>query len=1318
MTRKLLLCSILMTFFIFGCNVDINPGSGGFKISTTSHDFGIVTIGDIVQFDLVLTNKTSDRISLNLIQLEGADLSDFVVAEGGNYPLDVDPTNEHTITISFSPSSDGLKNAVLRIGYGNNQFFEVVLDGEGILAEGLLLLPSFYDFGSNPVGDSSEVNITLNNGTDDNLVVSVAEIQGMDADSFSVVSGGPVPIEVSARSIHVFTVQFMPVSEGNKNVMLHIELDDGITVLESGLFGIGLVSAGIEVTPPNYDFGKVGLKATVSNSFILKNTGNGNLVLTSISVTDDLYNNYEISHGTLINPITLSPKDTHEFSVSFTPLSVGKKAAKISISYLGIGSPYLGDIVGTGSDQPTLSPDNHDFGSIQIGETSAPFTFTFTNPTLVALDVTNIAITGSEASAYASDPKGAGVWTVNSDGGTLQINVTFTPTKEGMHNATINITAGNVYSGTLSGNGIAVPSFRINPPSSYNYGAVITGTTDTFEFTVTNDGSGVLSLTTVELLNNSEGNFAIVSGGSGSNIQPGATHKIKVSFTPKTNGSKSATMRIVHNAPGSPASISLLGEGSNVALTPGNWDFGNVEIGTTSSPHTFTVTNSTASSITITNIGFTGPDAARFNSVPSGTINQVVAGNNGTYHFTVTCRPTTTGVINATLTVIHSLGSLFANVQGEGIENPVLQVTPTSKNFGTIRLGSDAYQNFDVTNSGTGTLTLTSISLINNSGGDFVIVSGGGSSINITTGTHTIRIKFEPLAFGNQGATLRIVHNGTGNPTSPFDIPLSGVANGPDFKLIPSVTAYAFGDGFIGKEKEKLFYIQNGGDQTLTISAISLSNTTDYSIRGITAPVNIVAGNSIAIFRLIFKPTSTGNKATTLTIRHNSVNSPHTVSVTGVGLAAPGELTENFDSGNPSTWGYSGDWEWGTPSITGPNSAHSGNYCFGTNINGNYARNQYCFLVTPIIDLSQAASPTLTFYMYTYCYTYDGGWVELSTDGGNTWSRSLSPSPGYNATVNGGGGYNGGRGGWEQVTINLSTAAGKSQVQLAWYFYSNNNNQSSGWYIDTVKVTDSAIPYANSPVPYDNDINVIPSTNTFKLQWECDGANTYDVYLSQTYPPTSKIANAISNKYYNATVTASKKYYWKVVANHPNSVIRTGQVWYFETIAAVQDVLINECDTRSSIDWVEIYNTENVPVYIGGWQLTIYADNSSYPDGTFTFPIGTVLQPYGLVVVNDNQAATNIVYRADFNIEWANATSPGEVILQYPQSYGSNGVDYMKFNTLYNHKPSDLSWSGTLTSNNTGLSSWYRNSSTDTDSSADWRVRGDSPDKGVKNPGQ
>ncbi|MCK5343102.1 MAG: hypothetical protein KAR20_06845, partial [Candidatus Heimdallarchaeota archaeon] len=133
-------------------------------------------------------------------------------------------------------------------------------------------------------------------------------------------------------------------------------------------------------------------------------------------------------------------------------------------------------------------------------------------------------------------------------------------------------------------------------------------------------------------------------------------------------------------------------------------------------------------------------------------------------------------------------------------------------------------------------------------------------------------------------------------------------------------------------------------------------------------------------------------------------------------------------------------------------------------------------------------------------------------------------------------------------------------------------------------------------------------------------------------------------------------------------------------------------------------------------QFTTYSDNNSYEDGTYSFGDYFVLQPGQAIVIHDEYAG-NVDYKTEFNFNWANATSSGEVILRGPKNY-NYGIDYMKFNTLYSHKPSDLNWYGTLISNYTWWSNFYRSSSTDSDSSSDWGLRYRTADKGSKNPGQ
>jgi hypothetical protein len=141
-------------------------------------------------------------------------------------------------------------------------------------------------------------------------------------------------------------------------------------------------------------------------------------------------------------------------------------------------------------------------------------------------------------------------------------------------------------------------------------------------------------------------------------------------------------------------------------------------------------------------------------------------------------------------------------------------------------------------------------------------------------------------------------------------------------------------------------------------------------------------------------------------------------------------------------------------------------------------------------------------------------------------------------------------------------------------------------------------------------------------------------------------------------------------------------------------------------------------VYIGGYQCKIYSKANSTEDGTFTIPEYLYLEPGGTIVFHDSTASSTYSNRVDFDFDWDNSAQAIEVILTKHSFYPSNGVDYMKVNTLDSHKPSDLNWSGIATSNRTNWYNWYRNSSTDTDSATNWSVRQNTADKDAKNPGQ
>ena len=96
-------------------------------------------------------------------------------------------------------------------------------------------------------------------------------------------------------------------------------------------------------------------------------------------------------------------------------------------------------------------------------------------------------------------------------------------------------------------------------------------------------------------------------------------------------------------------------------------------------------------------------------------------------------------------------------------------------------------------------------------------------------------------------------------------------------------------------------------------------------------------------------------------------------------------------------------WSYGAAAST--LNCHSGTKCFATNLTGAYAQCQRAELRSPVIDLSScagASSIQVTFWhAYDFLgYTdaasttyYDGGIVELSGDGGATWTAPILSPP-------------------------------------------------------------------------------------------------------------------------------------------------------------------------------------------------------------------------------------------------------------------------------------------------------------------------------------
>lgn len=131
-------------------------------------------------------------------------------------------------------------------------------------------------------------------------------------------------------------------------------------------------------------------------------------------------------------------------------------------------------------------------------------------------------------------------------------------------------------------------------------------------------------------------------------------------------------------------------------------------------------------------------------------------------------------------------------------------------------------------------------------------------------------------------------------------------------------------------------------------------------------------------------------------------------------------------------------WERGTPSAVGPSADHtrgSNSYAWGTKISANYGLNHLdSRLISPCMVIpSGIQPPTLSFWHYSDSQnTYDGGVVEITTNGGSTWTQ-LTPTGGYPVTMNAAApsflqpsAYSSSSGGWIRATFDLSSYIGNT----------------------------------------------------------------------------------------------------------------------------------------------------------------------------------------------------------------------------------------------------------------------------------------------------
>ncbi len=262
-----------------------------------------------------------------------------------------------------------------------------------------------------------------------------------------------------------------------------------------------------------------------------------------------------------------------------------------------------------------------DMGKVMVGGARDSVVASFVRNTGThPFRVDKIGMTGSGASLF-SIVSGHPPFVVP-PGGAVPVEFRFGPTAVGTRSAQLRvITQNDTLLQIIRGEGVA-PALEVLG-GVIDFGQVgLGGSRDSIRaVTVRNIGSAPLSISRTRHGGPNAVDFTTLAGGGPLTLQPGDTARIDLRFTPSATGRTSGELLVDYNGAGSPAAITLFGEGVDGSIVPVNRsiDFGRVDLGESRDTiQAVTITNIGAHPVVITGTRHAGPNRGDFTTISGG----------------------------------------------------------------------------------------------------------------------------------------------------------------------------------------------------------------------------------------------------------------------------------------------------------------------------------------------------------------------------------------------------------------------------------------------------------------------------------------------------------------------------------------------------------------------------------------------------------------------------------------------------------------------------------------------------------------------------
>lgn len=473
---------------------------------------------------------------------------------------------------------------------------------------------------------------------------------------------------------------------------------------------------------------------------------------------------------------------------------------------------------GTGS-AITVTPTSVQFDSTVVGTFSYGGEFKVTNTGTTELALSTVKSSGPASDDFnrvASKDLPACQYGTNAaklaPGASCGAFLTFTPGDSGLRTGAWTFVAANGDTAKLelSGTGVRRDGTLSTTPDPLDFGPQLVGITSSArKIIVTNTGNENIVVSTIKATGVDAWEFTPVDVGSSSlcadkpYLDPGASCDAFVTFKPGITGPASAwlTIRTDKGAIATPLTGTGVTSAPVLSVTPSSVMFTSQVVGTSSTAQKVIVTNTGKENLLLSTTTFGGTNAKEFKLSPySNNLCQLNIGitPGSSCELLVQFTPLAEGTRTASLDIDSDGGKASVTLSGNAVPPvPMLYVATTSLGFGTQDVGSiSAPQAVTISNTGTGPLTLSYLSLTGANWSDFAIAGianlttnqGGGPCtypMAIAPGSNCIaQISFMPSATGTRSASLNIQTDG-----GTASVPLAGTGVLPPADVAVSVGA-------------------------------------------------------------------------------------------------------------------------------------------------------------------------------------------------------------------------------------------------------------------------------------------------------------------------------------------------------------------------------------------------------------------------------------------------------------------------------------------------------------------------------------------------